>query len=62
MKKNVGNLDKIIRIVLAVLIFAAGLYFGSWWGLAGFIPLLTGLVSSCPLYTCTGLNTIALKK
>jgi hypothetical protein len=62
MKKNVGNLDKSIRITLAIFIFAAGLYFGSWWGLAGFIPLLTGLVNTCPLYACTGLNTLTLKK
>ncbi len=62
MKKNVGNLDKSVRIVLAVIIFAAGLYFKSWFGLLGFVPLLTGLVNSCPLYACAGISTTEIKK
>lgn len=63
MKKNMGNLDKIIRIILAVVM--AGLYFGGivsgTFGivlvvLAG-VFLLTSLVSFCPLYTLVGMNT-----
>ncbi|OWW21284.1 YgaP family membrane protein [Noviherbaspirillum denitrificans] len=60
MKANVGTVDKIIRLVLALALFS--LYFilpgeQKWFGLAGFIPLLTGLVSWCPLYTLFGINT-----
>jgi hypothetical protein len=29
----------------------------SLWGLVGLVPLLTGLVGSCPLYTLLGINT-----
>lgn len=63
MKKNMGNLDKIIRVILAVVM--AVLYFGGivsgTFGivlvvLAG-VFLLTSLVSFCPLYTLVGLNT-----
>jgi hypothetical protein len=27
------------------------------WGLVGLVPLLTGFVGSCPLYTLLGLRT-----
>jgi hypothetical protein len=50
MKTNVGKPDMIIRIILAVVAFALGYYFKSWWGLVGFIPLLTALARFCPAY------------
>lgn len=65
-KKNVGNLDRILRIVVgaALLIgFAlnpSGAY--SWLYLIGVIPLATGLMSNCPLYSILGLNTCPTKK
>lgn len=56
MKKNMGSLDRIIRIAVAVLIGV--LYFtGQISGIAAIILgvlavvfLVTGLVSTCPLY------------
>ena len=57
MKKNIGNTDKVIRILLAFAIIVAGLYFKSWWGLLAIVPLLTGLFSVCPLYLILGVNT-----
>jgi hypothetical protein len=32
------------------------------WGWIGVVPLLTGLLGSCPLYTLLGLSTCPLKK
>lgn len=61
MKTNEGNTDRIIRIVLAVVIFGLGLAAQSWLGLIGFIPLLTGLVGWCPLYSIFGLSTCPAK-
>jgi hypothetical protein len=60
MKANVGSVDKIIRIILAVVLFS--LYFflegnSRYIAVVGFIPLLTALVSWCPLYTLFGINT-----
>ncbi|HYD63165.1 MAG TPA: DUF2892 domain-containing protein [Noviherbaspirillum sp.] len=60
MNANVGSVDKIIRLVLALVLFS--LFFVvpgdvKWFGLAGFVPLLTGLVNWCPLYTFFGINT-----
>jgi uncharacterized membrane protein YtjA (UPF0391 family) len=68
MKKNMGNADRIIRTLIAVI--AAYLYFsGTIPGTLGIVLLvvavvflLTSLVSFCPLYTLFGLNTCAVKK
>jgi len=57
MKKNIGNSDKNIRVVLGVVIIALGLYFQSWWGLAGLLPLVTAFVGVCPAYLPFGLST-----
>jgi hypothetical protein len=57
MKKNIGNTDKVIRIVLGLLIGTAGIYFKSWWGLIGLIPILTALINRCPLYVPFGIST-----
>jgi Inner membrane protein YgaP-like, transmembrane domain len=55
--KNVGGFDKIFRIVVGVLILAAGFYFKSWWGLVGLVPLATGLINWCPIYLPFGIKT-----
>lgn len=57
MKKNMGNTDRWIRGIIGVAIIAAGIYFKSWWGLIGIIPLATALISTCPLYLPFGLST-----
>lgn len=62
MSKNVGGFDKIARIVIgAALILGALLGYGVWMWI-GVVPLLTGLMGSCPLYSIVGLNTCPLKK
>lgn len=61
MKKNVGTVDMIIRIVLGLVIGIWGIAAGSWWGLIGLLPILTGLTSFCPLYAILGMNTCKLK-
>lgn len=61
MKCNVGQTDRIIRISLAALIAALGLYFSSWWGLVGIVPLATGLSLFCPIYKIFGVSTCSTK-
>ncbi len=61
MKKNIGITDKWIRVVIGLAIGAAGLYFKSWWGLVGLIPLSTSLIRTCPLYLPLGLSTSRAK-
>lgn len=57
MKHNIGSLDRIVRIVLGLAALGLGFYFKSWLGLAGLLPLLTGLVRICPAYVPLGLST-----
>lgn len=68
MKKNMGNTDRIIRVIIAIVI--AALYFtGTVTGVLGTVLLVlagvfvaTSLVSFCPLYTIAGLNTCPTKQ
>jgi hypothetical protein len=62
MKTNVGSLDRLVRIVAGLAVLGAGYYFKSWWGLVGFVPLLTATVGFCPAYPLFGINTCRLKK
>lgn len=58
MKKNEGALDRWIRVIIGLAIIAWGLNAGNWWGLIGIIPLITGLIGYCHLYTILGISTI----
>lgn len=68
MKANMGSMDRIIRIVLAVIL--AALYFtGVISGTLGIVLVvvaavfaLTSLISFCPLYPILGINTCSTKK
>ncbi len=50
MKKNVGTTDRWIRVIIGLAIIGAGIYFKSWWGLVGLIPIGTALAGTCLLY------------
>lgn len=54
---NMGSTDRILRGIAGVAIIAAGLYFTSWWGLIGLIPLGTAFVGWCPAYVPFGIST-----
>ncbi|WP_299057696.1 DUF2892 domain-containing protein [uncultured Polaribacter sp.] len=67
MKKNMGRIDKSIRIILA-LIFATLYYAGVISGVFGIIILilaaifvLTSFIGFCPLYAPFKINTCSLK-
>ena len=57
MKQNVGKTDKLIRMLLGFAIIALGMYFETWWGFAGVVPLVTAFTGFCPLYSLFGVNT-----
>ncbi|HTT07645.1 MAG TPA: DUF2892 domain-containing protein [Gammaproteobacteria bacterium] len=57
MQCNVGQTEKIIRIVIGVALIIAGVMYGNWWGTVRLIPLVTGLIGWCPAYKALGLNT-----
>lgn len=62
MRKNVGRVDSIIRIILGLVIIILGIYYKSWWGVIGLIPLITGIIGWCPLYVPFKISTLKTKK
>jgi hypothetical protein len=58
MTRNVGGIDRILRIVVGLaLIGLAATGTVGWWGWIGLVPLGTALVGFCPLYPLLGINT-----
>ena len=58
MKCNVGNMDRVIRIIAGlVLIALAATGTIGMWGWIGVIPVLTGVFRFCPAYPLLGINT-----
>jgi hypothetical protein len=58
MKLNVGGIDRIARILVGLVLIALTLT-GTIgvWGWIGVVPLATGLMRICPLYSMLGMNT-----
>ncbi len=67
MTKNVGTIDRILRIVagLALLAFAMGWIAPgtgwNWLGWIGVVPLLTAAIGNCPAYSLLGISTCPVK-
>lgn len=66
LKKNVGGIDRILRIVVGLALIA-GFFLNPdasmrWLYLIGIVPLATGLMSSCLLYSVLGINTCPMKR
>jgi hypothetical protein len=58
MTKNVGAMDRTVRIVAGlVLIALAATGSIGGWGWIGVVPLATGLLGWCPPYAMLGINT-----
>lgn len=63
MKKNAGNLDRGARVVLGIgLLSITVIGPQTPWGYIGLVPLITGLIGYCPLYSILGFNSCPLKK
>lgn len=58
MRKNVGGVDKFIRVILGLVIIIVGYVYKSWWGALGLLPIAIAMLSWCPLYSIIGVCTI----
>jgi hypothetical protein len=60
---NEHPIERALRVVIGLALLSI-VFIGpkTMWGLIGVVPLLTGLIGSCPLYTMVGLSTCPLKK
>ena len=66
-KTNEGSVDRVLRIVvgLALLVWFfvdQGAGFWHYAKLIGIVPLATGLLGSCPVYSLLGVSTCPMKK
>lgn len=68
MKKNVGSIDKVARLIIAVIavyVVYKGIVASPWdyvlYAVAG-IMVITSLMGSCPLFSIFGINTCKVKK
>ena len=57
MKKNVGMLDRILRLVVGIAIILVAVINSSWWGLIGAAILIPAALGSDPLYNVIGVDT-----
>jgi len=58
--KNVGQTDKLIRIILGIVLLSMFFFVegnAKYFGVLGIIPLYTGLTGKCALYKLFGINT-----
>lgn len=63
MKRNEGNLDRILRVGAGVVLIAlAATNTLGPWAYVGVVPLLTGAVGMCPLYKLLGINSCPISK
>ncbi|NJM82496.1 MAG: DUF2892 domain-containing protein [Tabrizicola sp.] len=64
---NEGSIDRILRIAVGIALLVwffvdQGQGFWHYAKLIGIVPLLTGLVGTCPAYSLFGLSTCPMKK
>ncbi len=62
MTKNEGTIDRALRVIVGLVLLSL-VFIGpqTMWGLIGIVPLATGLIGNCPLYSILGINTCSMK-
>lgn len=63
---NEGNFDRVLRVVVGTTLLAwffldQGAGFWHYAKLVGIVPLITGLVGTCPVYSMLGISSCAVK-
>ena len=65
MTKNIGTIDKALRVIVGLALLAYALWGTSqyiWVGWIGIVPILTALIGWCPPYALLGISTCSTKK
>jgi hypothetical protein len=61
--KNEGTVDRVLRVIggaaLISLVFVGP---ETPWGWIGVVPLVTGLIGNCPVYSLLGISTCPVKR
>lgn len=61
MLRNVGSLDRALRVAIGAAILGAGVALGQWWAVIGAVPLASGITGYSPAYGMTGMTTVRPK-
>ena len=65
-KTNEGTVDRALRVIVGVVLLALFFLYpdASWryFALIGIVPIVTGLVGWCPLYSMLGMSTCPAKR
>ncbi|MCZ4345701.1 DUF2892 domain-containing protein [Devosia neptuniae] len=65
-KTNESTIDRVLRVVVGLALLAAFFIFPDagwrWLALIGLVPLITGIVGTCPLYMLLGISTCPVKR
>ncbi len=60
--RNEHSIERVLRVVVGLaLLLLVVVGPKTPWGLLGLVPLVTGLVGSCPAYTLLGISTCPIK-
>ncbi|WP_088310202.1 YgaP family membrane protein [Novosphingobium sp. B 225] len=62
MARNEGTIDRALRVIVGIVLIVMalrGMY--TPWTWIGVVPLLTGVVGMCPLYSLLGVNTCKVR-
>jgi hypothetical protein len=62
MTKNVGGVDRVLRIIVGLVLISLVWLVPTNWGWLGLIPLATGLFGFCAAYTLFGINTCSVDR
>jgi hypothetical protein len=61
--RNVHNIERVVRVLIGLGVLSLA-FVGpeTPWGYLGIVPIVTGLIGTCPLYTVFGFSTCPMKK
>lgn len=62
MSRNEGTIDRTVRIIVGLGLLSL-VFVGpqTLWGLIGIVPLVTGIVGNCPVYSLFGIRTCSVQ-
>ena len=63
MKSNVGGIDRVLRIIVGLVLIGLAVtgHIGAW-GWIGIVPVITGALGTCPLYSMLGFSTCPMPR
>lgn len=62
MKTNAGEMDRILRIIVGIIIIATGMTYQAMIIPIGMIILITGIIGWCPFYQFFDVSTTSIEE